>query len=129
MKGRRYLLTILCATSLAMGGCSKLLEENAESFVSPDGFYKSENQCIAALNGCYAPLNNVFNHNLIVPLEGVTDLAWLNSAQLDAKFEISPANPGMGDDIWTACYRASCTATPPWKVFPKPRSVTTVNRH
>lgn len=104
-KMNRKLLMFLLATSVFVGGCKKLLEEDAGSFVSPDGFYKSENQCIAALNGCYSPLTSIYGSDLIITMEGVTDLAYLNSAQLDAKFEISPANPGMGDNIWTACYK------------------------
>ncbi|UYQ95767.1 RagB/SusD family nutrient uptake outer membrane protein [Chitinophaga horti] len=106
MKGiKLYLLPALLLASLALGGCKKLLEEDAESFVSPGGFYKTENQCVAALNGCYNPLTSIYYQDLMLPLEAATDLAFLNSAQLDVKFEISPANPGMGDNIWTACYQ------------------------
>lgn len=102
------LLVIFAAT-----GCKKLLEEKNRSFVGPGEFYKSESQAIAALNGCYNPLTSIFIQDLIIPLEGVTDLAFLNSSQLDAKFEISPANPGMGDNIWSACYQGVmyCNAT------------------
>lgn len=96
---------LLFAFAIVSSGCKKLLEEEANSFVSPDNFFRSENQCIAALNGCYIPLNSIFVSDLIIALEGATDLAFLNSSQLDAKFEISPANPGMGDNIWTACYQ------------------------
>lgn len=102
---KTYLLPALLLAALSLGGCKKLLEEDAESFVSPEGFYKTENQCIAALNGCYNPLNSVYYQDLMLPLEAATDLAFLNSAALDVKFEISPANPGMGDNIWTACYQ------------------------
>jgi hypothetical protein len=42
--------------------------------------------------------------DFMIAQEATTDLAFLNSAQLDAKFEISPANPGMGDNIWSSCY-------------------------
>lgn len=99
-----FRLLILLMTFTATS-CKKLLEEKNKSFVSPDGFFKSESQCIAALNGCYNSLTSIFIQDLIIPLEGVTDLAFLNSSQLDAKFEISPANPGMGDNIWSACYQ------------------------
>ncbi|NLR65933.1 RagB/SusD family nutrient uptake outer membrane protein [Chitinophaga varians] len=95
---------LLLAGATGFTGCKKLLEEEPSSFVSPGDFFKNENQCIAALNGCYMPLNSIYISDLIIPLEGSTDLAFLNSSQLDAKFEISPANPGMGDNVWTACY-------------------------
>lgn len=101
----RILFLLLLGGSLTMGGCAKLLEEEPHSFVDGGGFYKSEAQCIAALNGCYNDLTNIFAADLMISLEAVTDLAFLNSSNLDAKLEISPANPGMGDNVWTACYR------------------------
>lgn len=101
----RILPMLLIGGTLALGGCSKLLEEKPHSFVDGSGFFKNENQAIAALNGCYMDLTNIFAQDLMIAVEGVTDLAFLNSSNLDAKLEISPANPGMGDNIWTACYR------------------------
>ncbi|MBV7529750.1 RagB/SusD family nutrient uptake outer membrane protein [Chitinophaga sp. sic0106] len=98
-----FLLLILAATMFS--GCKKLLEEDPASFVSPDTFFETENQCVAALNGCYIPLTGVYIPDLMISLEGATDLAFLNSSHIDARYEISPANPGMGDNIWTACYQ------------------------
>ncbi len=111
MKGT--IIKILLAAVVCMSGCSKFLEEDTAGFVAPDSFYKSESQCIAALNGCYLQLNNIFNHELLISQEAVTDLAFLNSTQIDARLEISPANPGMGDNVWTACYTGImyCNAT------------------
>jgi hypothetical protein len=102
MKG--MIFKVLFVTMICMSSCSKFLEEDPTGFVSPGTFYQSENQCIAALNGCYIQLNNIFSDGLIVAIEGVTDLAFLNSSNQDAKLEISPANPGVGDNVWTACY-------------------------
>lgn len=99
------LLFFLLGAATLAGGCKKMLEEKAESFVSPDNFFRSENQCVAALNGCYIPLTSIYMADFMVAQEACTDLAFLNSSHLDAKFEISPANPGMGDNIWTACYQ------------------------
>jgi hypothetical protein len=101
--------------TVSLGSCKKFLQEEPASFVSPESFYKSEGQCIAALNGCYIQLNNIFMQDLMIANEATTDLAYLNSSQLDAKFEISPANPGAGDNIWTACYNGImvCNSTIP----------------
>ncbi len=100
-----YLLFLLLLAGVTVStGCKKLLEEEPSSFVSPGEFFQNENQCIAALNGCYIPLNNIYTADFMVAQEGATDLAFLNSSSLDAKFEISPANPGMGDNLWSACY-------------------------
>ncbi|TZF82237.1 RagB/SusD family nutrient uptake outer membrane protein [Pedobacter sp. BS3] len=99
-----YLLYLFFAV-FALSSCKDTLNEEAKSFVSPDQFYKNEGQCIAALNGCYNPLTSIFNQGLMIANEAVTDLAFLNSSSVDAKLEISPANPGMGDDVWAQCYK------------------------
>ena len=86
-------------------GCSKFLEEKPASFVGSDGFFKTPEQLQASVNGVYIPLTSIVNQNLMIAVEGVTDLAFLNSSSVDAKMEISPANPGMGDDLWRNAYR------------------------
>ena len=96
---------MLLGGMIAFSGCSKLLEEEPHSFVNSGGFFNSESQCVAALNSCYMDLHRLYTADLMIALEGATDLAFLNSSNLDAKLEISPANPGAGDNIWTACYR------------------------
>lgn len=104
IKNRLLFICLLAVTSMLLS-CKKTLNEEAKSFVSPDQFFNNESQCIAALNGCYNPLTSIFTANLMVANEACTDLAFLNSAQLDAKFEISPANPGMGQAVWEQCYK------------------------
>lgn len=104
MKGMIHKILLVALVLLSMSSCSKFLEEKPAGFVSPEGFYKSVDQCVAALNGCYIQLTNIYMADFMIAQEATTDLAFLNSAQLDAKFEISPANPGMGDNIWSACY-------------------------
>lgn len=90
---------------LSFSSCEKALLEEPKSFVSPSLFFKNENQCIAALNGAHIPLTSIFNSGLIIAIEACTDLAYLNSSQLDAKFEVSPANPGMGQAVWEQSYK------------------------
>jgi hypothetical protein len=45
--------------------------------------------------------------------EYTADLAYLNAGSVDQTFGISPSNPGVGDDIWTAAYNGImiCNAT------------------
>lgn len=99
------LAVFLCISGLTFSACKKQLIEEPQSFVSPEQFFKNENQCIAAINGVYIPLTSIFNADLMNTNEGSTDLAFLNSSDLDAKFEISPANPGMGQGIWQQSYK------------------------
>lgn len=99
------ILLALTTFSLLIGACKNALLEDPDSFVTPGQFFNNENQCIAALNGCYIPLNSVFNSGLMLTNEATTDLAYLNSSYIDTKFEISPANPGMGQSLWTQSYK------------------------
>lgn len=101
----RLLLIFFALTATTLSSCKKSLTEKAEDFVTPDQFFKNENQCIAALNGCYNPFNAIFTSGLMLANEAATDLAFLNSSYIDARFEISPANPGMGKALWTNCYQ------------------------
>lgn len=101
----RLLLMFLALMAASASSCKKSLTEKAQDFVTPAQFFKNENQCIAALNGCYNPFNAIFTSGLMLANEGATDLAFLNSTYIDARFEISPANPGMGKALWTNCYQ------------------------
>lgn len=106
MKRRHtHLLLILFALTAAISSCKKSLTEKAEDFVTPDQFYNNENQCIAALNGCYNPLTSIFNSGLMLANEAESDLGYLNSTAIDQRLEISPANPGIGRGLWTSCYQ------------------------
>ena len=105
-KKLNILRTFLLATmSLLIISCEKTLMEQPQSFVDPSLFFKNENQGIAALNGAHIPLNSIFSSGLMLATEATTDLAFLNSSSLDAKFEISPANPGMGQNVWEQAYQ------------------------
>lgn len=104
-KKLNIILLSISILSLLISSCKNALIEEPESFVSAGEFFKNENQCVAALNGCYIPFTSIYNSGLIIANEATTDLAYLNSAQLDAKFEISPANPGMGQAVWTQAYK------------------------
>lgn len=99
------LLLTFFALTVALSSCKKSLIEKAEDFVTPDQFFKNENQCIAALNGCYNPLTSVFGSGLMLASEAESDLGYLNSTAIDQRFEISPANPGIGRNLWTSCYQ------------------------
>lgn len=101
---KKLLYATLAIATISISSCSKFLEEKPASFVSPDAFYKSEGQVVAALNGCYIQLNNIYMHELIIATECVTDLAYINNTSLDARLEMSPAQPGAGDNVWTAAY-------------------------
>lgn len=102
---KNYYYLILLAFTFAFSSCKKMLEEDAQNFVSPDQFYKNEAQCVAALNGCHNPLTSIFNQGLLLSIEGVSDLAYLGNLNNETRFELSPSNPGMGKGLWTSAYQ------------------------
>ena len=96
---------------LLLAACS--LEEPRESFVSPTDFFQTRPQCVAALNGCYYPLKNIYTMLMLIATEGVTDLASIQSSQLDCQLDISPAHPRFGTTVWQYGYvgvRNACCA-------------------
>ena len=57
---------------MVAASCS--LEENSSSFVSPDDFYTTYEECQAGVNGCYQTLNGIFTKDMMIGIEGTTDL-------------------------------------------------------
>jgi hypothetical protein len=102
---RNYYYILLLAFTFVCSSCKKMLDEEAQNFVSPTQFYKNEAQCIAALNGCHNPLNSIFSQGLLLSIEGISDLAYLGNLNNETRFELSPSNPGMGKGLWTSAYQ------------------------
>lgn len=108
-----YILIALAVFSLCGSSCSKFLEEQPQSFTNSGSFYQTKAEALAGVNACYIKLYNVFNENLMAATEFTTDLTYLDNGGVDMTFGISPSNPGVGDDIWTAAYNGImiCNAT------------------
>ena len=84
---------------LLTASCS--LKEDASNIVSPPDFYKTTSQIRASVNGCYDPLNVIYNLLYFLVVEGTTDLASNDkSSRPDAKLEITPVSPGAGTRTW-----------------------------
>ena len=95
---------ILCSLFLlaSLSACS--LKEKMASTVSPKDFFKSEEECKAALNACYIPVRNIYNYPFFFAVECCTDLMFCNSNTLDSQLDISPANPRCGETVWNQCW-------------------------
>ncbi|MBQ7517987.1 MAG: RagB/SusD family nutrient uptake outer membrane protein [Bacteroidales bacterium] len=100
-----------CTLVLLISSCS--LVEDTSSITSPHSFYKSREQCVSAINGCYIPLKNIYNYKMMLAIEGCSDIAYANSGTQDAQLDISPAKPRFGADVWTQCYQgiSRCNTT------------------
>lgn len=99
LKSTIFLLT----AALTVLSCS--LKEDDSSFSTSKTFYQNVQQCKAALNSCYIPMEKIYNYKMMIATECVTDLAYSRSATQDAQLDISPAIPRFGADVWDRCYQ------------------------
>lgn len=94
----------ICLISLMWILCSCSLEESPTSFVNSENYYNDKVQCIAALNGCYLPLAQIYSANYMLATEACTDLWYSMSSTVDACLDVTPAKPQYGAKMWTYCY-------------------------
>lgn len=101
MKTLRYLFII--ALAAFMSSCS--LKEDRVSVTDPENFFRNFNECQSVINGCYMPLNTMFNATFFVVTECVSDLMYLGGSNTqDAYLDFSPATPRYGDTAWQQGY-------------------------
>lgn len=91
---------------MALSSCN-FLDENPTSFVSDGDFFKTEEQCISAVNSTYNGLKSVYTYTLFTHLEGTTDIICAPSAISDdnAIMNISPANCNISKTVWSNAYK------------------------
>lgn len=94
---------MFAAVVFSAAACS--LKEEPTSFVNKHNFYKTPLQCQAALNRCYAHLNNIFVANFMIASEGCTDLWYSRSESGDSSLDVMPAKPQIGATIWEKGYQ------------------------
>ena len=91
---------------MAVSSCD-FLGENPESFASRGDFFRTEQQCISAVNSVYNGIKNVYNYAFFTHLEGTTDLICAPSAisSDDAVMNISPSNCNVSKNVWSNGYK------------------------
>ena len=99
-------ILLLC---LSIASCS--LKETPYSDVTKDTFYRTPQQCEAALRGLYASANYIYDYKFLYAVEACSDLweTWANDD--NARLLISPANPGIGSTVWKYAYIAIMRAS------------------
>ena len=102
MKARNIILSLLAA-AVFLPSCS--LKEDDSTFATSGNFYKNAQQCRAALNTCYIPMEDIYSYKMMLATECFTDLAYSRSSTQDAFLDISPANPRFGADVWQYGYQ------------------------
>lgn len=91
--------------AVMMSACS-FLEEDPQSFVSGDDYYKTLTQCEVAVNATYSQLRGVFNETLWLMLEGTSDIIYQPSvSNVNAIMEISPARCDASGNLWNPGYK------------------------
>lgn len=88
-------------------GCEKALEEDPKTFISPDAFFKTAEQCTQAVNGVYTPLNDIFGQqDLWDATEIGTDLTIKKEfASVNQEYSFNPGQTGTGG-LWGKSYTA-----------------------
>ena len=100
-----YKVFFAVIVTVMMSACS-FLEEDPQSFVSRDQYYKTLQQCQTAVNSTYTQLRGVYNETLWLMLEGTSDIIYQSSvSNVNAIMEISPARCDASVNIWNSSYK------------------------
>ena len=106
MKNRIFGIGVL---ALLLASCT--IEEKNDSYMTYENYYRNAQQIKAGLNACYPPLRYFYNARFFQMTECASDLMLLNSIyRPDANCIISPASPGIGEDVWQYSYQGIARA-------------------
>ena len=102
----KKILVYIIPLCMALSSCD-FLGENPGSFASRGDFFKTEQQCISAVNSTYNGIKNIYNYAFFTHLEGTTDLICAPSAisSDDAVMNISPSNCNVSKNVWSNGYK------------------------
>ena len=97
---------ILSLAALVLAACN-FLDEDPTSFVDRSNYYKTEAQCISAVNSCYEGLRTVYVTAFFTHVEGTTDLVYVPSvSDVNAIMDINPSQCSVSKRIWSTGYKA-----------------------
>ena len=87
--------------------CSCTLDENIYSNSQAETFYRTTEECLAGLNGCYTNVRNILNNRKYFTIaECQSDIMFINrSDQPDATLQVSPSNPQFATSLWQFSYQ------------------------
>ncbi len=101
MKTYKYFLVL--AFVALLNSCS--LKEDRVSVTDPENYFRNYAECQSVLNGCYMPINAMYNATFFVVTECISDLMYLGGSNTqDAYLDFSPATPRYGATAWDQGY-------------------------
>lgn len=98
MKTIKY---ILFTFTVFMTSCS--LKENRVSVTDPENYFRTFTECQSVVNGCYMPMNDMYNATLFMATESISDLMYGGGVE-DSYLDFSPATPRHGLASWKGGY-------------------------
>lgn len=103
---RLYKYIILLIIGIGICSCS-FLDEEIRSFSQKKSYYKTEEQILSGLNGCYLPLRTIYcNVNYFIITEGQSDIIYQPGNVKNGTLEgVGPTAPQMGTTLWTYGYQ------------------------
>lgn len=103
---KRITLIYLAIAASFAASCN-FLKEDPKSFVDRGSYYKTEAQCVTAVNSCYEGLRAVYTTTLFTHLEGVTDIAMVPSfSDVNAILDINPSQCNISKTVWSTAYKS-----------------------
>ena len=100
---KRYIYMLVAGLAI----CSCTLDENIYSNSQAETFYRTTEECLAGLNGCYTNVRNILNNRKYFTIaECQSDIMFINrSDQPDATLQVSPSNPQFATSLWQFSYQ------------------------
>jgi len=104
----KQIFNIVFVACLALSSVAcDFLKESPDSFVSRENFFKTETQCVSAVNSTYSQLKTVFSGTNWILNEGTTDLIYVpSSSDVNAIYDISPAHCNYATTMWNSAYKS-----------------------
>ncbi|MGO3807491.1 MAG: RagB/SusD family nutrient uptake outer membrane protein, partial [Sphingobacterium sp.] len=107
---KKIIIPLFCVM-FSLVSCEKILNEDPQSIIAPDAFFKTVDQCRQATNGVYSHLPGLFNQKgfWAVTMAG-TDLFMNQGGTTTIRaiqdYNFSSATEENSHAVWRVCYAA-----------------------
>ena len=81
-------IIVFCLAAMMVGGCSKKLEENPRTFISPNSFFTSADSYELTVIGIYSGIPSTFSSNAWLTRETFSDIIGTPSATYEGGLSV-----------------------------------------